>query len=219
MQKYLQSTWFINSDADEIAAFTEQHIAGRETDLDKAVSLYYAVRDLIVYNPFVFSFKRNEYQASFALNMGEGFCIQKALLLAAVARAAGIPARPGFANVLNHQNPENIRKILNSDLYVFHGYTEMYLENKWVKATPAFNISMKEKFGYNIPEFNGREDSGFHPLNLAGEKHMEYVHDYGTFEDYPFELFIDEYKKHYPQYESVIGREDLELDADSFLKS
>jgi len=212
MNKYLESTWFMNSDAPGIIAFTEKHISGKTTELEKAVSLYYAVRDTIIYNPYRFSFNRDEYRATYPLELGEGFCVQKALLLTAVIRAAGIPARPGFANVINHLSTGRLRELLQSDLFVFHGYTEIYLEGKWVKATPAFNLSLCEKFGVHPLEFDGKGDSIFHPFNLAGQKHMEYVHDYGTFEDFPFELMIEECKKHYPHFASVIGNPDVKLD-------
>ena len=29
---------------------------------------------------------------------------------------------------------------MGTDLFVYHGYAELFLDGKWVKATPAFNV-------------------------------------------------------------------------------
>jgi transglutaminase-like putative cysteine protease len=128
----------------------------------------------------------------------EGFCIQKAILLAAAARTLGIPARLGYANVRNHLATKKLLKLMKTDLFVFHGYTSLFLDGKWVKATPAFDIKLCERFGTKPLEFDGGTDSVFHPYDSSGKRHMEYVHDYGIFDDFPFEQMLDEFKKYYP---------------------
>ncbi len=196
MEIYLRATRYIDADHPDIKAFTEKH-EGKGSELQRAVNLYYAVRDLIRYNPYLFNVDPSHYTASFTLQKKEGFCIQKALLLAAVTRAAGIPARVGFANVRNHLTTEKLRKVLQGDLFVFHGYDEIYLEGKWIKATPAFDIDLCERFNVLPLEFDGKHDSVFHPFDGDGRQHMEYVHDYGTFDDFPYDLMIQEVKKYY----------------------
>lgn len=193
---YLKATRYIDADHPSIRNFVKKY-QGTGSDLERAVNLYYAVRDGIRYNPYLVHIDPAHYVASFTLERGEGFCIQKALVLAAVIRAAGIPARVGFANVRNHLTTEKLRNLLRGDLFVFHGYNEIFLEEKWVKATPAFDIDLCKKFNVLPLEFNGKEDSIFHPYDGDGRQHMEYVHDYGTFDDFPYDLMIQEGKKYY----------------------
>lgn len=195
--KYLKSTYFIDTESDIVKEFVKKHIRGSESNLEKSVKLYYAVRDKVKYNPYCLSFNKEHFKASYCLGIMEGFCIQKAILLTAVTRAAGIPSRLVFVNVVNHLSTGNLRNILKTDVFVFHGCTDMYINNSWVKATPAFNSSLCEKFGVHPLEFDGKSDSLFHPYDKEGRKHMEYIHDYGSFEDFPLEMMISEMKKYY----------------------
>ena len=203
MKEYLSPTYFIDSDHPTIREFARK-AAGEGDTLTRAVRLYYAVRDGILYNPYRFTFDREPYRASAVLAQGDGFCIQKAILLAAVVRAEGIPCRPGYANVINHLTTKRLKELLRTDLFVFHGYNELFLEGKWVKATPAFNKALCDKFGMHPLEFDGRTDSIFHPLDLQGRRHMEYVHDYGPFADFPLEMMIEESVKYYPHLRELM---------------
>jgi hypothetical protein len=190
-------TYFIESDHAGVVEFARAS-AGKGDPIDMAVRLYYAVRDGIAYNPYCYTFEREAYRASRILEQGQGFCVQKAILLAAAARAVGIPCRVGYANVINHLTTKRLRELLRTDLFVFHGYNELFIGDMWVKATPAFNKSLCQKFGIRPLDFNGRDDSLFHPLDLMGRRHMEYVHDYGSFSDLPIELMIKESMRYYP---------------------
>jgi len=195
---YLQPTQFINSDAPEVIEFARSTSGNAKTKVEKAVSLYYAVRDSVRYNPYVIDFDPAKYTASWPLQSGEGFCIQKAILLAAVARVEGIPSRLGFADVRNHLATERLIELMRTDEFIYHGYTELYLNGKWVKATPAFNLSLCQKFGVKPLEFDGTEDSIFHPFDVAGNKHMEYIRDHGQFADFPLDKMIGAFEKGYP---------------------
>ena len=183
--KYLSPTAFIDSDADNIIAFAQDATKGEHTDLDKAVALYYRVRDDIAYNLYLDYTNLNVFKASWTLDKGEGFCTPKSAILAAGARSLGIPARLGFADVKNHITTQRMREYLGTDIMPWHAYTELYLEGKWVKATPAFNLALCQKFKIKPLDFNGREDSIFHPFNEDGDRHMEYIKDRGTFADVP----------------------------------
>jgi len=163
------------------------------------VRLYYAVRDGIVYTPYV-DFKSPEtFRASACLARGSGFCVAKAALLAAAARASGIPARVGFADVRNHLTTPRLRQLMGTDLFYYHGYTELYLGGKWVKATPAFDRGLCEKFGVRPLEFAGREDSLFHPHDVSGRRHMEYLRDRGPALDVPVADILETFNRCYPQ--------------------
>ena len=212
---YTEPTYYLDSNHPHILEFVEKNCASSDdTDLERAVKLYYAVRDKIRYNPYALALDKKSFKASFTLAAGEGFCVPKAILLTAVSRAAGIPARLGFGNVRNHLATERLKQMMGSDIFVFHGYSELLLNNKWVKATPAFNLSLCEKFGTMPLEFDGLSDSIFHPYDQNGQEHMEYIHDYGAFDDFPFNKMLEEWVKHYPQWSNIMCHKDFNLKGD-----
>jgi transglutaminase-like putative cysteine protease len=198
MKEFTEPTSYIDSDSPDIRRFASESAGTSGRKKEQAVSLYYAVRDGFTYNPYCLTLDRSHYKASYVLERREGFCIQKAILLAAAARALGIPARLGFANVRNHLATKKLINLMKTDLFVFHGYTALNIDGKWVKATPAFDIRLCEKFGTIPLEFDGEADSVFHPFDSTGKRHMEYVHDYGIFDDFPFEKMLHEFEKYYP---------------------
>jgi hypothetical protein len=99
----------------------------------------------------------------------------------------GIPARVGYADVRNHLSTERMRQTMQTDLFVWHGYTDLWLDGAWVKATPAFNIELCDRFGLLPLDFDGRSDSIYHPFDKAGNRHMEYVRQRGVFDDMPLD--------------------------------
>jgi len=185
MDEYLQPTPTIECRHPEIVAYAEQRSRGASHDIEKAVKLYYAVRDEIRYDPYSAVVTIEGLKATRTLAEGVGWCVPKAILLAAGCRALGVPARLGYADVRNHMSTANMRERMRTEIYYWHGYTSIHLEGKWVKATPAFNLSMCQKFGLLPLEFDGREDSIFQPFDAAGEQHMEYVLDRGEHADVP----------------------------------
>lgn len=195
---YLRPAQFIDSDSPEVIKFAKTVCGNTKADIDKAIKLYYAVRDGYYYNPYRIDFNPDAMKASAVLARKFGFCVTKAILLAALARVEGIPSRLGFADVKNHLCTERLKELMQSDLFIFHGYVELYLEKQWIKATPAFNLSMCERFGVSPLEFDGRNDSIFHQFDRKGNHHMEYINDHGRFADLPYEQMIQAMKKHYP---------------------
>lgn len=102
---------------------------------DMARSFFYFVRDRIKYNPRLPKLRVQDNRASEILKRGEGYCVQKVVLLAALARGSGIPARLRFADILNHRLPEHLLKMrMGSNLFVYHGYNELYIDGRWIKA-------------------------------------------------------------------------------------
>jgi len=199
---YLQPTFVIDSNSkivkEKAMLLTEKYSHKGE----KAKKLFYFVRDEIKYNPYVAfnSFDRSDYCASKTLHRGDGYCIQKAVVLTALARAVGIPSRLGFADIRNHLVPEKLQEMMGTNMFVYHGYSEFWLGNRWVKATPAFNIEMCNKFGLKPVEFDGAADAVFHKRDRKGELHIEYITYHGTYADLPFkeimQAFIDQYLQH-----------------------
>ena len=194
---HLATTPCIDADHPAVLAFALAHQEG-DTDRERAVSLYLAVRDGLRYDPYRVDLSVQGMKASTALANGYGWCVPKAALLAAACRAAGIPARVGYADVRNHLSTERLRKNMGSDLFVWHGYTDIRLDDRWIKATPAFNIELCDRFGLLPLEFDGRADSIYHPFDRAGNRHMEYVAMHGTFDDVPLQQILDAFALHYP---------------------
>ena len=211
MEQYLSPTYFIDSDHPRVVEFALHLGKTGSSDIENAISLYYAVRDGISYNPFSIKPSQECMKASFILQAGEGYCVAKAVLLAACARALNIPARLGFADVRNHMTTKKLRDIMETDLFIYHGYTELFLNNRWVKATPAFNRTLCERFNLKPLEFDGVQDSIFHPFDNSGERHMEYVTDHGVFSDLPWERIITESMKLYPLYFKDDGMESYRM--------
>jgi len=195
--RYLNPTAIIDSDHPAIMAHAEKTVQGSSDPVEQAVKLYYAVRDGIWYDPYYPFYLPEHYRASNVLKSGRGYCVCKASLLCALGRARRIPSRLGFADVKNHLATRQLLEFLGSDLFVYHGYVEFYLENKWVKATPAFNRELCERHKVAPLEFNGRDDSIFHPFNLEHEQFMEYLADYGAFADVPLERILAAWKTTY----------------------
>ncbi len=204
MDEYLQPNEFLDSDELTVRAFASAHAAGASSDTEKAVKLYYAVRDGFQYDPYVLDLRREGLKASKLLTRTRGYCVEKAVLLAASTRAVGIPSRLSFYIVRNHIATDRLEKVLEKDYLVFHGAAEMLLEGKWRKATPAFNKKLCDFLGVEPLEFDGTRDSIFQEFDKSGNVFMEYLHDYGAFSDLPYEMYLDELNKHYPH---IFGNE------------
>ena len=217
----LAPTAIVESTHPEVVAFAQTHAAGAESDLDAAVRLYYAVRDGFRYDPYTVGSDADSLKASATIALGRGWCVGKAVLLAACYRARGIPARLGFADVKNHLSTERMRQHMDTDVFYWHGYTVVHLEGKWVKATPAFNIELCEKFGLHPLDFDGRNDSIYHPFDTEGKRHMEYLADHGDFADVPLDRMLATWAEHYPESVAAVaeseawsGDFDAEVDAE-----
>lgn len=198
MKEYLKPTEFLDSDNASVRAFAEMSIGAATGDVDKAVKLYYAVRDGFQYDPYVLDLRRESLKASALLAKTRGYCVEKAILLAASARAVGVPSRLSFYIVKNHIATERLTQALERDYLVFHGAAELYLDERWIKTTPAFNKKLCDFLGVEPIEFDGTSDAIFQEYDRAGNVFMEYLHDYGAFDDMPYETFLDELDKHYP---------------------
>ncbi len=198
MQEYLKPTEFLNFDNQIVRDFADKNTLGTANEIEKAVKLYLAVRDGFQYNPYILDLRKSGLQASDLLTRNRGYCVEKAVLLAACARAVGIPSRLSFYIVKNHIATEKLEKALKKDYLVFHGATEMFLGEKWIKATPAFNQNLCKYLGVEPLEFDGTQDSIFQEYDKKGNVFMSYLHDYGAFDDLPYDLYLQELQAHYP---------------------
>jgi transglutaminase-like putative cysteine protease len=188
---------FVDSDHPRIIEFARAHTSSQGDVRRTVLDLYYAIRDEIRYDPYQPMGDPATYRASDAVIAGRGFCIPKAALLAACCRVHGIPARPGYADVRNHLATPRLVEKMGTDIFYWHSYCEALIDGAWVKSTPAFNKSLCDRFSLKPLEFDGRTDSLFHEFDVAGNRHMDYIHDRGTFIDVPFETILADFRKHY----------------------
>ena len=196
-EQNLRATDIMDSNHPEIRAYAEEILGNSREAIDRAIRLYYAVRDGIWYDPYYPFFRPEHYRASTVLKARRGFCIPKVSLLCALGRASGIPCRAGFATVRNHLATRQLLDFMGTDIFDYHGFIEFFLEDKWVKATPAFNKELCLRHGVAPLEFNGREDSIFQPYSTENRRFMEYIAFHGTYADIPVAEIIASWEKTY----------------------
>jgi transglutaminase-like putative cysteine protease len=197
LAEYLKPTPAIDCGSWPIKQKAEQIAGGREKIRDKAKSLFYFVRDEIKYDPYVPRYLPEHYRASKILERGRGYCVQKAVLLVALARAAGIPARLGFADIRNYRPFGKLAEIMETNLFVYHGYGDLYIEGKWVKTTPTFDLQLCQEHRIVPVEFDGTRDAMFHSHDQDGELHIEYVCYHGHYPDVPLDEITEARKRIY----------------------
>ncbi len=196
--RYLQPTAIIDSDHESIRRYAAEAVQGAGDDaVAKSVRLYYRVRDEIWYDPYTPFYRPEHYRASGVLRRRRGFCVPKAALLCALGRACNIPTRLGFVTVRNHLATRQLMEYIGTDLFVYHGYVEFFLNGAWIKATPAFNEQLCLRHDVDPLEFDGTKDSIFQPYNRKDQKYMEYVADHGTAFDVPVDDIVSAWKKTY----------------------
>lgn len=209
-ERYLRPTAIMDSDHPEILDQATKAAGDSRDPVEKAVKIYYYVRDTVWYDPYSPFYLPEHYRASRVLKRGRGFCVPKASLLCAMGRALSIPSRVGFATVRNHLATRQLIEFMGSDRFVYHGYTEFFLQGKWVKATPAFNQALCQRHQVAPLEFDGHTDSVFQPFNLNQKQFMEYVADHGTHADIPVETIVAAWKEAYGEARVLAWIERLE---------
>ncbi len=197
---FLAPTWYMDFDNPDVRDYAGSRAGDAEDDTGRAVNLFYAIRDDFLYTPYSISIDRADYRASALVGRGNGWCVQKSLAMAACCRALGIPARVGYADVKNHLTTPKLRAAMGTDIFAWHGYADIWLDGRWVKATPVFNRTLCEKAKVRPQEFDGREDALFQEYDPAGRRHMEYLQDRGIYSDLPFHDIMTDFAWRYPKY-------------------
>lgn len=191
MDPNTEPTWFIDSDSDEVAEFVDRALDDAGVDRGDqravAVALFRAVRDSIRYDPYAISHSRDDLRASAVTRSASNWCVPKAVLYTAALRHVGIPARLAFADVRNHLTSDKLSAAMGTDVFAWHGYTEVHLDGRWVKVSTAFNIELCRRFGVKVLDFDGTHDALLHPFDEAGNRHMEYLVQRGSYDDVPFD--------------------------------
>lgn len=197
MTDALAATPTIDAGHPTVIDFATRHTRGASNDVERAVKLYHAVRDGLRYDPYQLVLTVPGMKASTTIEAGRGWCVPKAIVLAACCRALTIPARLGFADVRNHLSTARMRQAMGTDVFYWHGYTAILLDGRWVKATPAFNIELCRKFRIRPLDFDGTEDSIYHPFDLEGRRHMEYLRFRDEYDDLPLDEMMATFAQHY----------------------
>jgi transglutaminase-like putative cysteine protease len=186
-------TWFIDSDDAAVVDFAGDATDGLDDPREAAVALFYAVRDGFRYDPYDVDHAPERFRASSVVGSASNWCVPKSVLLTAAARSRGIPARLGFADVKNHLTSEKLKAQMQTDVFAWHGYSELLLDGRWHKLSTAFNIELCDRFGVQALEFDGTGDALMHPFDKAGNRHMEYVKQRGSFDDLPLDRILADF--------------------------
>lgn len=196
--QWLEPTRFIESEDPTVAQFATETVAASNTELEATIALFYAVRDGWRYDPYGIDADPNAFRASVIHDSPSAWCTPKSILLTAAARSVGLPARLGFADVRNHLSSERLLATMGTDLFLWHGYSEVLVNDRWFKLSTAFNIELCDRFGVLPLEFDGSGDALFHAFDQAGNQHMEYVNQRGSFDDLPLEEMLADFAAIYP---------------------
>ncbi len=195
-----RETEFLDHGSPAVQRFIRQvALDGTEEPTEKAVRLYYAVRDGIRYDVYSADLSRRGLRASEIVRKGRGFCIHKSILYAAAVRAVGIPSRLVLTDVRNHIASDRLKELVGGEVFHYHCLTSIYLNGRWLKATPVFNKVLCRLYGIAPLEFDGRTDSLQHPYDEHGQKYMEFIRMHGEFDDFPYETVIHGLRKAHPR--------------------
>ena len=195
-EQFLKPTSYIDCDADLVKEKSQKIVQSINGQRNKAIRIFYAVRDGIKYTIYGQRSRPEHFRASTILSAGEGYCVQKAILLVALARAASIPARLRFASIRSHLMSKEMLEKRGTNLFPYHGYTDLYIDGSWAKAAPTFDIVSCMNAGLRPVDFDGRNDALLPSTTLDGRPHIEYIEDRGFFDDVPFDTIMKASLRH-----------------------
>jgi len=195
MEVYLRPTFAIDSDHEHILETAEKLTGGCSSDEEKAVKLFYFVRDSIHYNVYMISVFIEDFKASRILEWGKGYCVQKAVLLTALGRASGLPSRLVFAKIKNHRIPAHVLEKFPANIFPRHGYNQFFLNGRWVSAAATFDRALCEKNGLPTVEFDGKRDAILPDKDLGGKAYIEYIEKFPPVDDLPFDWIAQRISK------------------------
>jgi transglutaminase-like putative cysteine protease len=198
MERFVTPTYFIDSDTNLVLETANKIIGDSEDIREKVTRLFYWTRDKIKYDAYTLTSFKRHYKSSRIIQEKKGWCVQKAVVLASLARAVEIPARLHFADIQNHQTTEKLKNHIGTNIFLYHGYTDFFIGKKWIKATPAFNKELCDKYGLPVVEFDGLNDAILPEFTLNGEKYIDYLKDRGTAHDLPFKEIFRVFVENYP---------------------
>jgi transglutaminase-like putative cysteine protease len=194
----LRATGALDFETPEVVDFVNRSVTAGGDPIKQAVDLYYAVRDDIRYEIYGIDLSQAGLRASAVVRTGSGNCMHKSILYAACLRSLGIPARLVLADVRNHLSSERLRDLMGGDVFRHHCFTTAYLGGRWVKATPVFNKALCKLYRMAQLDFDGVQDSVYHPFDLDGRRHMEILRIHGEFDDFPHARVLADVRAAHP---------------------
>lgn len=163
----------------EVFELAKRVARGSANEVEAAQKLFEFVRDTVRYSVRVPFDSLEHYLALNTLARGRGYCVQKAALLCALARAVGIPSRLGFADIENNLLPEGLYEITGGKVLHYHCFVEWFVGGAWHKATPSFDKALSAERGWRLVEFVPGQDLLLPATDLAGRPHIRYVKQRG----------------------------------------
>lgn len=195
---YLEPTYYFDFEHESVQKLIADFKKDSWSDKEKTIGIYTKVRDDWKYDPYCISLSKEKYKSSHIAQKQSGNCVEKSILLIACLRGLGIPARLHLGKVKNHIAVERLTEKFGSNELTPHGMVNVQLQNKWLKMSPAFNKSLCKRLNVEPLEFDGENNSILQQYNSEGTRFMEYVDDYGYFDDVPLDFMIRNIKEHYP---------------------
>lgn len=200
LEVYTRETYTFDYSSENFQTHLDAAINNSTSDQEKLSAWYLYVRDTWAYDPYTIYLKEEKYKASSICERKACHCIDKTILFVSGLRAIGIPARIHLAKVKNHIAAERLIKKIGTDELAPHGFAGVYYDGKWTKASPIFDANLCRFLNVDVLEYDGTEDSIFQEFDKEGKQFMEYLEDYGMYEDLPFERIKDIMASEYPLY-------------------
>ncbi len=197
MNSTLQPTYYLDWGHPGIGKALKDITGDCRNQAEALKKIFLFVRDQIPYNMYAVSGNPVYYKASKILEMGNGYCLQKAILFTALGRAAGIPSRLVLVAIRNHLTPPDVVEILGGNVFFPHAYSQFYIEGRWVNVAATYDRPLCERIGAAVPEFDGHRDTLLPATDLAGRKFIEYIDYYGVFDDVPWQLIVEKLPEYY----------------------
>lgn len=192
----LAPTGFIDSVDPSIVACVEELRVAALPPAERAAALFRFVRDEVRYE-FMAKLTAEEYRASYVLRERRGFCVQKAVLMCALSRAAGVPCALVLSDLVDHSLSPKIASALGTNMMFHHGLNAIHVDGRWLKADASLSPDLTSRKGYRLVDFDGTADALLPATTLAGTPHATYARFHGTYADLPFERMLNAFIEAY----------------------
>jgi transglutaminase-like putative cysteine protease len=167
---------------------TADRVAGDATGSAAVGRLFDYVRDELRYDMAPVLDTRSDWAASSTIERGYGFCQQKAVALAALLRARGIPSGVAAEDLLDHKIPPPYVEHMGSQVLPYHGYTIAHVDGAWRRLDATLDRALCERKNYRIVEYAAGRDCVLPPDDRAGQPHFEHLGEHGRWADLPDEV-------------------------------
>ncbi len=181
----LRPSYCIDSDNKAIIRKASALISSIRNAREKVRRIFRFVRDEIPYNFAPAVSNRSHFRASHTLELGTGFCMQKAALFAALCRASGIPARIGFQHIRDYMIAGGFLRLMGTNELSPHGMNAVYLNGRWVMADCTLDSGLANRKRYRLVDFDGARHALLPKTTRTGKPHFDILKQYGFYNDTP----------------------------------